>query len=134
MPGTTAIRSPSSTVARTSAFVAWSSAMTPAATTATRPHAPRGTALSLDESGHDAGEDPQQDDRDDRAQVDRPDRRDVPPEDPDVRLAHVAQEAQGGARPAGGGRAPAGRGEHRAPDGGGGQGGGNVRDRPHGSG
>src|SRR3954454_2835732 len=42
-PGNTASRSPCSTVARTSAFVAWSSATTPAATMATRPHAPTAT-------------------------------------------------------------------------------------------
>src|SRR4051812_7989453 len=115
-PGTTAIRSPSSTVARTSAFVAWSSAMTPAATTATRPHAPSRTALSLDESGDDAGDDPQQDDRDDRAQIERPERRDEPPEDRDVRLAHVAQEPEHRARPARVRHPPAEREEHRAED------------------
>src|SRR4051794_16238373 len=101
-PGNTASRSPWSTVARTSAFVAWSSATTPAATRATRPQAPNRTAspLALDQPDDDPADDPQQDDRDDRAQVDRPERRDEAAEHAEVRLADVAQEAEHGARPA----------------------------------
>src|SRR5690349_14522969 len=98
MPGSTAMRSPSSTVARTRAFVAWSSATTPAATRATRPHAPSRMS-ALDEADDDVAQDVQHEDRDDRAEVDRPERRDEPPEHGQIRLAHVAQESEDGARP-----------------------------------
>src|SRR3954468_16719858 len=115
-PGSTASRSPWSTVARTSAFVAWSSATTPAATRATRPQAPSRTGSALDQPDDDPADDPQQDDRDDRAEVDRPEPRDEAPEDAQVRLADVAQEAEHGARPARVRHPAAEREEHRAED------------------
>ena len=63
-----------------------------------------------------APDDVEHDDRDHRAQVERAQRRDEPPEDPQERLAHVAQERHDGVPAAAVGQSPTEREEHRAQD------------------
>src|SRR3954468_12869449 len=90
--------------------------MTPAATKATRPHAPTAIRSALDQAGDDAADDLEDEDPDDGAEVDRAERRDEPAEDAQVGLADVAQEAEHLADVLVVRHAPAEREEHRAED------------------
>src|SRR5215213_7620560 len=100
IPSTRSSPSPRAMLPSTSALVTWSHAITMTATASMRAHARPIDGLSADEVHDDPADDLQHDDGDDRAEVERAELRDEPPEDPQVRLADVAEEGQHRVRPA----------------------------------